>query len=618
MRRLRGLLQKELWHHAFVLLLLAAFVGFAQAFLLLGSAVGPRTITMFEAHAMFMRVFLPMLGLALGHRLVVREYQAHTQRFLESLPVYRWEILATKFGLGLAVLGLAVTVSLASAAAIAFIKEPVTLRWLSLIFVRSQVFALTAFSVFFLMGLLGRWRIPVYLAGALLLIFVDQGTELDVSRFGPFGLVGGRLVLERLSTPWLELGVSLGISSVAIALSAALTLLDEGSAAESLAKRMSRRERVAVGVVLALALIVWDAVDPKHDKLPFDFQHASVVRRPDANLDVLFLEPSNRGAADALAASLAQALVRAHRDLGHRSPRAPMHVALRETLGPHEYRPVDLDDPEDGVLLRVNFTDPAFDRARFVAFALERALEHASDGRAAFEPHAWVRSGTAGLVAGSTGEGSLRAAYFYRRHRRPSYRALERYRRTEERFGDDVARALAVSAASVFERARGRAAWMEFASEVLRDDPPPGVFAALRERRRSVRDRFASATGGLSAFEARWLEAVDRGSGVPEASAWVTHETEEGQLRSVLWGVRFAAPPEPGTLCALVHAPLGPFDERLEPAALLRQELPCAELGEAGRRLVGRYSEHDRVFVAVEMQSREIWVRLFAERRELR
>ena len=96
MRRLGGLLSKELWHHGAVLLMVGGFIALVQCFLLLGAALGPRTITMLEAHANFTRVFLPLLGLALGHRLVVREYHAHTQRFLEALPVRRVEVLAVK------------------------------------------------------------------------------------------------------------------------------------------------------------------------------------------------------------------------------------------------------------------------------------------------------------------------------------------------------------------------------------------------------------------------------------------------------------------------------------------------------------------------------------------
>jgi ABC-type transport system involved in multi-copper enzyme maturation permease subunit len=41
-------------------------------------------------------LFTPLVGLVLGHRMVVREYQAHTHLFLEGLPIRRWEMVVAK------------------------------------------------------------------------------------------------------------------------------------------------------------------------------------------------------------------------------------------------------------------------------------------------------------------------------------------------------------------------------------------------------------------------------------------------------------------------------------------------------------------------------------------
>ncbi|MEZ4336986.1 MAG: ABC transporter permease subunit, partial [Sandaracinaceae bacterium] len=499
MRRIAGLLSKEVWHHAGVLVLVGLFVGVVQGILLLGALVGPRTITMLEPHATFMRVFLPLLALALGHRLVVREYYAKTQRFLEALPVHRLEVLAVKLVLGLVVLGVAVTLSLTCAAALAAVKEPLTGWWLILIFVRSQVFALTIWSVFFGMGLLGRWRVPIYLAGGLTLTFLDQGTAFDVSRFGPFALVGERIVLERLSMPWVEIGVSLAIAAFMIALGVILGLVDEGSVAESLAKPMSRRERIAVGVVLALALIAWEAVDPKPDVAAFAFSGDTVVRRD--GLSILYLEPAHQSEAEALADAIAPDLAHLRRALGYEAV-GPVHVASFPALAANEREAVALDEPEDGVLVRADFTDAAFDRDAFRAWLLERVIEHATDGRAAFEPDAWVAVGSAALLAHAPPD--LALAAFYRRARRPRYEALERAFRTEERFGPEVFRALAASAAVAFVDAHGEDAWWAFAREVLAP-PAPGVFAMLGP---STRERL-EARVDLGAFEASWAARLD-------------------------------------------------------------------------------------------------------------
>lgn len=612
MRRLSGLLLKELWHHAGVLALVGLFIALVQGILLLGAAVGPRTITMLEAHATFVRVFLPLLGLALGHRLVVAEYHAKTQRFLEALPVHRLEVLGVKLVLGLLVLGVAGAASQLCASGLAAFKEPLTGWWLYLIFVRTQVFALTLWSVFFAMGLLGRWRVPVYLAAGLTLAFLDQATAFDVSRFGPFGLVGERLVLERMAIPVAELGASLGIAAFMVGLAVTLGLVEEGSVAESLAKPMSRRERVAVGVVLALALIAWEAVDPRPDDAPFAFVGDAVARREASRLAVLYEREEDRARAEALAGAIEGDLARLRGALRYEAPLGPVHVASRSALEPEARELVELDDPEDGVLVRAPFTEPGFDDNAFRAWLLERVIEHATDGRAAFEPNAWVRAGSAALLV-HDGPPDVALARFYRQSRRPTYDALERFHRTEERFGPDVARALAASAAFAFVDAESEDAWWSFAREVLAP-PPPGVFAMLGP---STRERLAARTD-VERFVSRWAASLARPSLLPRAVAFTDVVPEEGRLRTVRWGVRFAGAPPEGSSCALAHAPLGPFDEVVPSEALSREEVPCGALPQDGARLVAGYGTEDRVLLAVELTMDDgTRLRLVAERREL-
>ncbi|MBX3272169.1 MAG: ABC transporter permease subunit [Sandaracinaceae bacterium] len=612
MRRLGGLLEKELRHHGALLAMLLAFVGSIDLVLLFGASVGPRTITMLEAHANFTRVFLPLVALALGHRLVVREYHERTQRFLEALPVRRIEVLAVKLGLGLAVLGLVAALSLGASALAAATREPLTLRWLGLVALRTAAIVTTLWSALFAMGLLGRWRVPTYLAIGLVLVFLDQGTAFEVGRFGPFGLAGERLVLERFAVPWEELGVSAAIAAGALALAITLALVDEGSVAESLAKPMSRRERIAVGVVLALALIGFEVVEPRRDKPVYAMVHPQTVHRPDARVSVQHVDPSLRQDAEALADAIAGDLVRAREALGYRAPLGPVHVASRPSLPAHARESVALADRADGVLVRAPFGAPGFDAAGLRAWLLERVVDHATEGRAAFEPNAWVRAGSAALLVHERPPAPGLAA-FHRRHRAPRYEALARYRRTEERFGAEVARALAASAAFAFVEVAGSDAWWAFAREVLAP-PPPGVFAMLRP---TARARFEAAVDP-AAFDAAWERALTAPSDVPRARGWIAIEPAEGRLRAVRWGVRFEAPPPPGARCALAHAELGPFDEVLADADLAREEVACGALGEDGATLAGGgYGAGDRALFVVELATGGAPVRLLAERREL-
>lgn len=618
MSRVGALLLKELWQHGGVVLAVAVFVGFVQGVLLLGMAVAPRTITMLEAHASFVRILLPFLGIALGRRLIVREYHGHTQRFLEALPIRRGEIFATKYFTGLAVIGGATLLSLLVASAAALIKEPLTFQWLHAVFVRSEVYAFALWSFFCTMGLLGRWRIPLYFVLFVCFLYIGNNTDFELSRFGPFALIGETLVLERHTLPATDLGVTLLLALGLTGLGAGLALSSEGSFAEALAKPMSRRDKIAIGVALPLLLIAYEVVDPKTAKEPYTFESPNVARA--GAISVLYLDPSQRGAARALAERVAadlDALFEAL-DEGEDTPRPRVFVSLWPTLAAHAFERVALED-EDALSVRAHYTAPGFDEDRFVAFLIERALEVRTDGRAALEPRAWVRSGTAGWWATRHGRPDLRRAAWWRRQRRPRYQALDRFRLTEERFGAAIARNVATSAALATIDEVGEERWLEFARATLAPDPPPGIFAAIAERSDPTRERFFRVTGFASeaAFVSAWERRLSAHGELPRARATLEVDAVEGELRTIRWAVVFDAPPEPGTLCALVHAPLGPFDDVLTDETLLREERPCADLSTEGEPLVGRYSVGERVFLAVEIESLDAWIRLRAERREM-
>ncbi len=614
MSRLGGLLLKELLQHGWVLALLGLFVGVTQGLLVLGSAIAPRTITMLEVHESFVRLFLPLLGLALGRRLVVREYYAHTQRFLAALPVYRWEVFVQKLGLGAALLGLAAFASLAVAALVASFKEPLDAQWLIIVLWRTEVFVLALWAFFFTMGLLGRWRVPVYLAIAMVLLYVNRATEVSLSRVPPLSLVNETFVLERARFPAGDLAWSLLFVVVTVGLGAFLALARDGGLADSLAQTMSRVEKVAVGVVLSLALIGTSVADPLADEPPFAFEARRVERRAEVGLAVLYLEDTQAASAAALADHLALDLTALRDELAlHELP--PVHVALRPDLDPHDYEEVALEEGDPGVLVRARYHDEAFDRSRFSQRVLELAIVKATDGRAAHEPLAWVRSAVAGRIARP---GTERLAAVYAAARRPRYEDLARLWRTEERFGEGVAAALAAVAADVAVEEASEARWRAFARSCLSPEPWPGVLEAVALRRDPVEARLARELGvDHAALEAAWaarLRALrPRAPRLPAAYARI--EEEEGALRTVAWGVTGATPEGAG--CALVHAPLGPFDGVVDPSDEVRDERPCAAVAGEPARLIGRYGARDRVLLAIEIELDDGPVRLLAERREL-
>ncbi|MGE0786985.1 MAG: ABC transporter permease [Sandaracinaceae bacterium] len=611
-RVLFGLLRKELREHGWVLAALAFFIGGLQGLLVLGSAIAPRTITMLETHASFVRLFLPIIGVALGRRLVVREYYGRTQRFLEALPIPRGAIFAVKLTCGLAVMLAASSFSLAVSAGVAAVREPISIGWLAIIAARTFAFTLALWAVFFSFGFLGRWRVPAYLLVALAILFIDQVTELEPSRIPPFSLVNDTFVLERFHAPFADLAFTVGGALLLFVLAGWLALGREGTLAQGLARPMSRTERVAATLVLGLGSIFSSVIDPATDETAFAFDEGSdVVTR--GSVDVLV--GADRVPAELVAARLDADLRALASRLGWTAlPR--VHVALRNDLTPHRYDPVELDPSDDAVLVRAHYVDDAFDVARFSAYVMERVIDRATDGRARHEAYAWVRAALASSIA-DPDDGRLVA--FYAHARRPDFTTLERWNRGAERFGAPVMRALAHTAGRALEREAGSDGLDAFARSVLERDPAPGVFAAAGLATDPIAARLERTTGlGRDRLADAWaadVRAARAGANVL-LDASLSIETEEGSLRTVVYRVV----PRDGSVatgyCALLHTRLGRFDDRLDDDDLEREEAPCAELAEP-HRLVARYSAGERAFFAIERDDDGWPTRLLAERRTL-
>jgi hypothetical protein len=630
MRRLGALIGKELREHGLVLGALTLLLVGVALLLLLGSLAASRTMTLLETHATFVRFFLPIAALALGHRLIVLEYQRGTQRFLEALPLRRWEVLVTKLALALGVLSIAALGSLALSLAAAALREPITLRWVAIVLVKTELFALTLGVFFLTMGLAGRFRIPIYLTLLFALAFLGFATDVELARFGPFALVGERFVLERDRLPVGEVLETALLIAGMLGIGAFLALGREGSIADALARRMSAREKAIVGVVLIGAMVASELFDTKKDKDPFTFDHEAVVRLEDPRVEVLYLEPRHRPRAEALAALVASDL-RGVRDALALEALPAVHVALRESIDPRAIERVELEE-NDGVLVRASFASDGFDRDALRARLIERVLEHVTGDRAAFEPYAWVRTGFAEAWVHSVGwrapprarpgsaaplpsparsgealpSPALRALHVARTER-PRFVTLARWQRTEERLGPAGAEGLAYAAAAAIVARAGQPKWLAFARSTIAREPPPAALAVIDLRLDPIAARLERETGmspealdaAMQEQIARWRasERARRLARVPRLRASLAMEG-----RAIVWRVSADRPFEPGATCSLLHAAAGPFDRPLRPEALFREERLCAALADP-EALAGRHGPGERVLVAVELDT---------------
>src|SRR5262245_51367135 len=99
-----ALVRKELRENGIVVLLALAFVGAGLAAFLVQSARWGGRFTGLVQHAL---VFTPLLAVIVSNRLLTREYGGRTQLFLETLPISRSRVFATKWLLGAVIMSCA-------------------------------------------------------------------------------------------------------------------------------------------------------------------------------------------------------------------------------------------------------------------------------------------------------------------------------------------------------------------------------------------------------------------------------------------------------------------------------------------------------------------------------
>ena len=585
-RRLAALVVKELRSEGLAILALAGLLVLALAALTYRVETVSTSISVFEQESRFLWTFVPLAALLLAHRLVVAEWHGRTQLFLEALPVRRSELVLVKLAFGLGVLELTVATSLAWTAHLAMRTEPVNARFLAILAARASLATAAVWSFFFVMGLLGRLRVPVYAAIVLLARALDTFAQVDLTRFGPFGLISGSsFPFERTDFPVHALAVTAALFAGAVTLAVLLVNLNEGSLAEVLSRRMSQKEKFAATVVVIGAIFTLWMHAERRGKKPYEFSDSAVLRSARLPIALRYEDPERLADAHALLATL-------ERDLGELAPLLedglpPVRISYAPYLDPRKVEVPRLDGEEDGLLVRANFArqdgwDPRSLEARVVAGVTLLATKR----RAEFEPRRWVQDGFARWWVEREdvprSPDSLRALWATR-VRGPSAGDLSRWTATRERLGEPVAESLATSGLRALEAARGREAVLALAREVLGRRSPDDAREFFRERANPFPVVFERATGlGWDAFLEswrRWLDARradpatrERLGSVPDVQGGLRVAQDGVPAHRIQFRFEFASPPPAGTKCSLVAAGLGAFDWPIADADLWRDE----------------------------------------------
>jgi len=469
------LLRKEAREHGPVLAATAA-IGALALFAMLG--VAENSGGRFVGLTRFLLTIGPLVAFVLANRLLVREYTGRTQFFLETLPIGRVRVFATKWLLGCALMLL--TALVAWRVALGYVRRTEVLETADAIGVLgcTAAFAVTIWSFAALAGMLGRYR---YLAWAA--VIIAALLAMNVAGIPLFDLPVVRLLGQgvQMATALPETSAFVEAAVVAVlsaAGAAVLALVGSGAMASTLAQRMTARERAFALVALIAVGTISTTLEPKPVQPPFEITRGEryqgrwtrVGVLPAGTLDA----DSARGLARAIADDSDELI-----DALDLSAHPPVFVLAQQGMDRHVMQRAALS-AEDGIVLKVAPNAPMENVRMLVAHSLvadatiDRGMKDDRhvllDGLASYWP---LRDDEAGRE-----RWWLRAAAIAE-PLPPDY--LTEWARTSERFGECQSLALAFSVFDTLVQRLGRDATMESMKGLFRE--PKDDVRVLFERR---------------------------------------------------------------------------------------------------------------------------------------
>ncbi|MGQ7842908.1 ABC transporter permease [Granulosicoccus sp. 3-233] len=618
-----SLLGKDIREHRLAAVFLTAGTLAMTLLMLAWNRQAPYSMSPFEIVRIALLSFLPLIALITGNRLIVREYLSGTRQFVEALPMGRNLPLLLKYLTGLAYLSVLAVLMVVLAAQQAGVTDDLTTDYLVLILIKTLVMTTLYWSVVFCFSLCGHLRIALYLVSAALVALVAWYPGIDPDRFAPFALMDDQLfVFERDLIPWQAMRGTLLYAGVFTLAGFALSRIGEGSLVERLAKPMTRRDYVALGVLAASGLTVWSTLLEQQTRPPVAFSSDYVVRVQDPAVSVLYLEDQYQPAAQAMAERISDSMTKLQASLGLMAL-PDVKLVLDPEREPHE---IDYATA-DGVFITANWLPhDSYDDAILDTVILHGVMSAQTSGRAMFEPYHWVldgftrwwvEQGVSELRAEHRSELLARALWVLDIEPQ-AHRLIERWQLTADRFAYPGAESLAWSAMDFLEETRGRETVLALASEFLVAPVTDNLFGTLQDRRIDAQQRVESALDmSLASFYQQWMDWIHEQAedpavqsmlasipalqgrllsrttqeGVQELEAWYEpRETSLGLLQDI-----DSAEGE----CILKHDYVGPFDTEIEVSDDYEDVAPC-RTGEAVHVLNSLYSPGDRVYIALD------------------
>ena len=537
------LLRKEAREHGFVLAATAG-IGALGLFALLRVAEfeGGR----FVGLSRFLLTIAPLLALVVANRLLVREYTGRTQLFLETLPLGRGRVFATKWLLGCAfmlltaLLAWLVALRAAQRTEVLALADAVTALWCA------AVFCLTIWSFAALAGMLGRYRYLVWGAviASVLLAINTAGVPF-------FGLPVIRLLGEDMQMATARPETSAFVYAlIAAALcavgAAALALVGSGAMASALAQRMTARERVFAFVALLAVGTIGYALEPKPVQPPFAITEGERFEGRWTRVGVLPTAAFSAEQARSLARTIAEdadTLI----DALELRVRPPVFVLPQQGMDRHIMQRAALN-AADGIVLKVA-PDVARENVRMLV--LHSLLGDATLGRGLKEDRHVLLDGLVSYWA-LRDDAAARELWWLRAaaiEEPLPENHLTAWAHTSERLGECQALALSFSVFDALAQRVGRDAALQAMKEIFAE-PADDARVLFERRPEAVLESLGTDWAGLASAAAaarddarsRHAEALGRRPALEASVAWRSSREQGIAIETTVHGApRYAA-----------------------------------------------------------------------------
>jgi hypothetical protein len=614
------LLIKDLREHAFALLLLGGGFVLMLLLALAQNRAGTFSMSALEIIPFALTLLLPLVAFITGNRLIVREYLGRTRLFVEALPVGTVTPLVLKFVAGfvyLAVLGIIMVLMASRAAGTA---DQIDVAFLMLLMVKTLSMVVLVWSVVFCFSLCGHLRAALYLAllGIIILLMVMPG--FDENRLGPFALMDSQLfAFERDVIPWQDLVETLALAAVFTGVGFILALVGDGSLAEQLAKPMSRRDYVALSIMVVAGLTLFATLAEDSERETWSFSGDAVVRQLDPPVSIFYARSEYKQRSEQVLVDLVGALILAQAEFGlEHLPR--VRVSLEPERGKHDIELQSLD----GVLITVNYLDyDSYDDATLRAVVLHQVFQQLTSGRMSFEPWHWLLDGfTRWWVEAAKPEmhASHDAELFARAllavNRMPEeIDLMRRWQVLADQVGYPSAEALAYTAMVYLQERVGNDAVLRLANGALTEPVGNSSLVSLRQLFQPATAHFRSTTDlHWQAFQKdwrRWLitqaareDVAGLIAAAPAISGYVNATTDADGVHQLQAGY-VELPAYTGQfdgLCVMRHQRVSAFDAEVVIPDDQRVTADCT-VGEVAHRISSRYAAGDRLYVVLEYES---------------